>query len=255
MENQFDSDNEMEIDLKDLLLEVLGYWKLIVVVAALAAVIGFAVSEFMMVPEYESTSELYVLTKSTTITSLSDIQTSTSLTNDYIVVIKGRPVLEQVITNLGLDETYASLKGRVSVNNPSNSRLLDITVTDTDPAMAKRIADEIADVGAAFISQKLVQDPPEIVQYGYSDGEPVSPNVKKNTVLGGLVGAMLAIAIVALSYLFNDSILGPEDIEKKLGMHVLGTLPLEEAEDDGNRRAKKRKKKKEKQGQQGQKTA
>jgi capsular polysaccharide biosynthesis protein len=255
MENQFDSDNEMEIDLKDLLLEVLGYWKLIVVVAALAAVIGFAVSEFMMVPEYESTSELYVLTKSTTITSLSDIQTSTSLTNDYIVVIKGRPVLEQVITNLGLDETYASLKGRVSVNNPSNSRLLDITVTDTDPAMAKRIADEIADVGAAFISQKLVQDPPEIVQYGYSDGEPVSPNVKKNTVLGGLVGAMLAIAIVALSYLFNDPILGPEDIEKKLGMHVLGTLPLEEAEDDGNRRAKKRKKKKEKQGQQGQKTA
>jgi hypothetical protein len=45
----------------------------------------------------------------------------------------------------------------------------------------------------------------------------------------------------------NDSILGPEDIEKKLGMHVLGTLPLEEAEDDGNRRAKKRKKKKAKQ--------
>jgi capsular polysaccharide biosynthesis protein len=249
MENQFDSDNEIEIDLKDLLLEILGYWKLIVVVAALAAVIGFAVSEFMMVPEYESTSELYVLTKSTTITSLSDIQTSTSLTNDYIVVIKGRPVLEQVIENLGLNETYASLRGRVSVNNPSNSRLLDITVTDTDPVMAKKIADEIADVGSAFIAQKLVQDPPEIVQYGYSDGSPVSPNVKKNTILGGLLGAVLAIVIIAVSYLFNDSILGPEDIEKKLGMHVLGTLPLEDSEDDGDRRKKKRKKKKDAQGQ------
>jgi capsular polysaccharide biosynthesis protein len=249
MENQFDSDNEIEIDLKDLLLEILGYWKLIVVVAALAAVIGFAVSEFMMVPEYESTSELYVLTKSTTITSLSDIQTSTSLTNDYIVVIKGRPVLEQVIENLGLNETYASLRGRVSVNNPSNSRLLDITVTDTDPVMAKKIADEIADVGSAFIAQKLVQDPPEIVQYGYSDGSPVSPNVKKNTILGGLLGAMLAIAIIAASYLFNDSILGPEDIEKKLGMHVLGTLPLEDSEDDGDRKKKRRKKKKDAQGQ------
>jgi capsular polysaccharide biosynthesis protein len=248
MENQFDSDNEIEIDLKDLLLEILGYWKLIVVVAALAAVIGFAVSEFMMVPEYESTSELYVLTKSTTITSLSDIQTSTSLTNDYIVVIKGRPVLEQVIENLGLNETYASLRGRVSVNNPSNSRLLDITVTDTDPVMAKKIADEIADVGSAFIAQKLVQDPPEIVQYGYSDGSPVSPNVKKNTILGGLLGAVLAIAIIAVSYLFNDSILGPEDIEKKLGMHVLGTLPLEDSEDDGDRRKKRRKKKKDAQG-------
>jgi capsular polysaccharide biosynthesis protein len=205
-----------------------------------------------MVPEYESTAELYVLTKSTTITSLSDIQTSTSLTNDYIVVIKGRPVLDQVISNLGLDETYRSLRARVSVNNPSNSRLLDITVTDTDPAQAKRIADEIADVGSAFISQKLVQDPPEIVQYGYSDGDPVSPNITKNTVIGGVIGALLAVAIIIISYLFNDSLMAPEDIERKLGMHVLGTLPLEESEDDGDRRAAKKKKKKKKSGTQGQ---
>lgn len=243
MENQFDSDNEIEIDLKDLLLEILAYWKLILVAAVLASVIGFSVSEFMMVPVYESTSELYVLTKSTSFTSLSDIQTSTSLTNDYIVVIKGRPVLEQVIDNLGLDETYKTLRDRVSVNNPSNSRLLDITVKDTDPVQAKRIADEIADVGSAFISQKLVQDPPEVVQYGYSDGAPVSPSVRKNTVLGGLAGAMLAIIIIAMAYLFNDSIMGPEDIEKKLGMNVLGMLPLEESEDDGDKRSQKKRKK------------
>lgn len=244
MGNQFDSDNEIEIDLKDLLMELLAYWKLIAIAAVLAAVISFAVSEFMMIPEYESTSELYVLTKSTSFTSLSDIQTSTSLTNDYIVVIKGRPVLEQVINNLGLDETYKSLRERVSVNNPSNSRLLDITVRDKDPIQAKRIADEIADVGSAFISQKLVQDPPEIVQYGYSDGAPVTPNVKKNTVIGGMVGAMLAIAIIAIAYLFNDSIMGAEDIEKKLGMNVLGILPLEEVEDDGEKRTGKKRRRK-----------
>jgi capsular polysaccharide biosynthesis protein len=244
MENQFDSDDEIEISVKDLLLELLAYWRLILMAAILAAGIGFAVSKFLMVPKYESTAELYVLTKSTTITSLSDIQTSTSLTNDYIVVIKGRPVLDQVISNLGLDETYRSLRARVSVNNPTNSRLLDITVTDTDPVLAKRIADEIADVGAAFISQKLVQDPPEVVQYGYSDGDPVSPSIKKNTVIGGVIGALFAVAIVIISYLFNDSLMAPEDIERKLGMHVLGTLPLEESEDDGDRRAAKKKKKK-----------
>jgi capsular polysaccharide biosynthesis protein len=242
MENQFESD-EIEIDVKDLLLELLAYWKLIIVAAVLAAIAGLAVSEFLMVPEYESTSELYVLTKSATITSLSDIQASTSLTNDYIVVIKGRPVLDQVISNLGLDESYRSLKARVSVNNPSNSRLLDITVTDIDPVLAKQIADEIADVGSAFISQKLVQDPPEVVHYGYSDGEPVSPNIVKNTVLGGIAGALFAAAVIILSYLFNDSIMGPEDIERKLGMNVLGTLPFEEAEDDGDRRARKHTKK------------
>jgi capsular polysaccharide biosynthesis protein len=254
MENQFDSDNEIEISVKDLLLELLNYWRLILMTAILAGGIGFAVSEFLMVPKYESTAELYVLTKSTTITSLSDIQTSTSLTNDYIVVIKGRPVLDQVISNLGLDETYRSLRKRVSVNNPSNSRLLDITVTDTDPVLAKRIADEIADVGSAFISQKLVQDPPEIVQYGYSDGNPVSPDVKKDTVIGGVIGAVFATAIIIISYLFNDSVMGPEDIERKLGMNVLGTLPIEEAEDDGDRKAVKKQKHRNK-GAQGKKTA
>lgn len=244
MGNQFDSDNEIEIDLKELLMQLFAYWKLIAVVAVLVAVISFAVSEFMLVPEYESTSELYVLTKSTSFTSLSDIQTSTSLTNDYIVVIKGRPVLEQVISNLGLDESYRSLKERISVHNPSNSRLLDITVRDRNPMQAKRIADEIADVGSAFISQKLVQDPPEVVQYGYSDGAPVTPNVKKNTVIGGMAGALFAVAIIVIAYLFNDSIMGAEDIEKKLGLNVLGILPLEEMEDDGEKKtAKKRKKK------------
>ena len=122
--------------------------------------------------------------------------------------------------------------------------MLDITVRDTDPVQAKRIADEIADVGSAFISQKLVQDPPEVVQYGYSDGAPVTPNVEKNTVIGGMIGAMLAIAIITIAYLFNDSIMGAEDVEKKLGMNVLGILPLEEVEDDGEKRSGKKQNKK-----------
>jgi hypothetical protein len=66
-----------------------------------------------------------------------------------------------------------------------------------------------------------------------------------------VIGALLAVAIVIISYLFNDSLMAPEDIERKLGMHVLGTLPLEESEDDGDRRAAKKKKKK-KNGTQGQ---
>ena len=121
MDKQYDIDNEIEIDLRELLLELLAYWKLILLSIILVSTIAFGVSKFMMVPKYESTAELYVLTKSTSITSLADIQTGTSLTNDYIVVVKGRPVLEQVIHNLELQETYKSLYEKVTLNNPSNS--------------------------------------------------------------------------------------------------------------------------------------
>ena len=131
--NNFDADNEIEIDLKDLLLELLANWKWIFVALILAGGIGFSVSYFLMTPKYESTAKLYVLSKSTSITSLADIQTGTSLTNDYMVVVKDRPVIDQVIKNLGLNETYASLQRKVSLNNPTNSRILEITVTDENP--------------------------------------------------------------------------------------------------------------------------
>ena len=73
MENQYESDNEIEIDLKDLLLELLAFWKLIAVATILAGVIGFVVSEFVLVPKYQSTSSLYVLSKSNSFTSLTDL--------------------------------------------------------------------------------------------------------------------------------------------------------------------------------------
>ena len=248
MEKQYDIDDEIEIDLRELLLELLAYWQLILISIILAGGIAFAVSKFMMVPKYQSTSELYVLTKSTSITSLADIQTGTSLTNDYIVVVKGRPVLEQVIQNLGLREDYKSLRNRVELNNPSNSRILEITVTDENPELAKTIADQIAKVSSAFIAEKMDQDPPTIIQNGYADGSPVSPNILKNTVLGGMLGAILSIALVVISYLFNDTITGPEDIEKKLGMNVLGSLPMEEIEYDGEHRNSSKRKKRKKKG-------
>ena len=233
MEKTQEFDDEIEIDLRELLAVLLSQWLLILVVTVLGGGIAFGISHYMIVPQYESTAQLYVLSKSTSITSLADIQTGTSLTNDYMVVVEGRPVLEQVIVNLSLNESYRSLKSKVTLNNPSNSRILEITVRDENPAMAKKIADEIADVGSTFIAAKMVQDAPMIIQKGYADGEPVSPNIIKNTLIGAVLGAFLAMAIIVISYLFNDTIMTAEDVEKKLGLNVLGTLPLEEAEDDG----------------------
>ena len=239
-------DDEIEIDIKDLLFEIIGHWKIILTSTLLVAIIAFVISAFVITPQYESISELYVLSKSTSITSLADVQMGSNLTHDYEVVVQGRPVLEQVISNLNLEETYQSLSGKVSLNNPTNSRILQITVTDPDPLRAKYIADEIAEVSSAFIAEKMDQDPPTIIQRGYADGQPVSPNVTKNTVIGALIGAFIAIAIVVVSYLLNDTIMTAEDVERKIGLNVLGTLPYEEGKDDEKTKGKKKKRSKDK---------
>lgn len=240
--NENYKDDEIEIDLGALFFELLDHWKMTILSSVLVGAIGFAISLFILTPQYESTSELYVLSKSTSITSLADIQMGTSLTNDYMVVVKGRPVLEQVIANLQIEETYQSLSEKVNLNNPTNSRILEITVTDPDPNRAKLIADEIATVASKFISAKMDQDPPTIISYGYADEKPVSPNVLMNTAIGVLIGAFLAMAIVVITYLLNDTIMNAEDVERKLGLNLLGTLPYEEDEANaGSKNAKKRK--------------
>lgn len=233
------NDNEMEIDLIELAIQLINNWMMIGLITLLAAVIGFTTSRFLVTPQYESTSQLYVLSKSTSLTSLADIQMGTSLTNDYLVVVTGRPVLEQVAQDLNLEMEYNQLKEIVSVSNPTNSRILNITVKHPDPYTAKAIADEIADVSAKFIAQKMDQDPPTVIQYGYADGKPVSPSVGKNTLIGGLLGFLLASAIVIVTYLLDDSIMNAEDVEKKLGVNVLGSLPLTEEEYDGEKSKKK----------------
>lgn len=235
MENQVQvaGNDEMEIDLKELFFVLLSHWKLLAISTVLVALIAFVGSRFLITPMYESTAELYVLSKSTSITSVADLQIGTNLTSDYMEVISGRPVLEQVISNLGLDEDYASLYNKVSLENPSDSRIMKITVQDADPEEAKTIADEIAEVSAAYIAEKMDQDPPNIIQYGYSDNEQVSPSVGKNTMIGALLGFLLAAAVVTVSYLLNDTIINPDDLEKKIGLHVLASLPLDEEEDDG----------------------
>lgn len=237
MREEIHNNDEMEIDIRALFLELLKHWKLIIILTVIGGAITFSFSEFLLIPKYESTAALYVLTKSTSITSLADIQMGSNLTNDYIVVVKGRPVLDQVIENLGISETYETLEKKVEIDNPTNSRILQITVTDENPEQAKRIADEIAKVSSAYISEKMDQDPPNIIQYGYSDNEPVSPRIPQWTLCGCLAGMALAIAIVTISYMFNDTIQTPEDVEKKLGLNLLGTLPLE------NEKASKKKKK------------
>ena len=218
---------EEEIDLLELFLELVSHWFVLLLALVVFAVAGLGYGLLFVTPQYASTSKLYVLSKSTTITSIADIQVGTNLASDYQEVITGRPVLEQVITNLKLDTDYETLYNKVQVTNAAGTRILAITVTDPDVELAKTMTDEIAEVSAAFISEKMDQDPPNIIQYGYTDGNKVNHGPLWFAAVAGMIGIILAAGIIVLRYLLNDNIQVPEDLEKKAHLNVLATLPLE----------------------------
>ncbi len=230
IENNKRNGSEIEVDVGELFLVLAQHWWQIVVAVVLAALIGLFAAALWVTPMYSSTSILYVLSRSTSITSYTDIQVGSSLTNDYVEVVAGRPVLDQVSYNLGLNLDYREMRGKVSVSNPEDSRMLNITVKDADPDQAKLIADEVAVVASAYISQKMDQDAPEIIQYGYVNSNRSSPSYRRYTAIGAVLGLVLAVAVIWIVYLANDAIVTPEELEEKTGMRVLGSLPMEEEE-------------------------
>ena len=228
MENN--QNDEVEIDLLELLYEFKKKILVIILTALIAAAGTGLFTHYLIQPLYSSTSKLYILTSSTSITSLADIQIGTSLTVDYIQLVQSRPVVDQVIENLKLNRIYEELLDQMTFSNPSNSRILVITANDPDPVLAKDIVDEFANVAKQRISAIMKTEEPTVVEYGYVGERPVSPSLKKNTVIGALLGAILAMGVIVVLYLIDDTVKTPEDVEKYLGLNTLTSIPLQEGE-------------------------
>ena len=223
MERQ--NNEEMEIDLKELFFVLRR--KLWIIIAAFAAGIvlmaGYTV--LLVTPQYSATSMLYVLTTSTSIASLADIQLGTQLTSDYTILMKTHPVIDTVIENLELNMSYDQLVGKISISNPSDTRILNITVTDPVPETAQKIANELATVTVEQMARVMKTDEPSIAEEAQLPNAPVSPSLKRNCAMGGLLGLVLSAGIIIVLHLLNDRIRSEEDIDKYLHLTTLGVIP------------------------------
>ena len=237
------NDDEVEIDLREIFYALKAEILLILMVALIGACVAAAYTQFLMTPIYSSTSSMLVLSKETTLTSLADLQLGASLTSDYTVLIKSTPVLEQVIENLNLDMTTEQLRDTVTINNPADTRILEITVNNADSSLAKDIVDEIANVSSSYIGDKMEVIPPKIIEVGKIATVRTSPSVKKNTALGFLLGFVACAAVVVIFAVMDDTIKTEEDIEKYLGVSVLAKVPDRKDFVNGKGRSHKKKKK------------
>lgn len=232
---------EVEIDLLEI-LQVLKKRILIIILTALIFAAGSGIYSFFIAdPVYQATSRLYILTQSTSITSLADIQMGSSLATDYLELIKSRPVVEKVIRNLGLDEDYESMLDKLTVENPADTRILNINVQDTDAATATEIANEFSKVAKKQISEIMKTDEPSVVEVAHTPDKPVKPEKAKNVIIGFLLGAILSALVVIVNYMMNDSIKSTEEIERYLGLNTLASVPF-----DGKKKEKPHKTKKKK---------
>lgn len=228
MEKQRIEDNdEIEIDLGEIFHLIMNRLLIIILSGMIVGLLAILGTMFLITPKYESTTKMYVLSKqdSDTLTN-SDMQISTLITQDYAELIKSRTVTEGVIAQLGLETTHEKLLGKLTVDTPEDTRVISITVKDKDPYAARDIANAIRDVSADHIQKVMDIKAVNVVEQANIPTKKASPSLAKNGLIGGVLGVFLALAVILVIYFANDTIKTSEDVERYLGLSVLGNIPL-----------------------------
>ena len=183
--NQMQSD-EIEIDLVELIGVLMSRLWMIIIFGALAGIITFLLCVYVITPKYESTTKMYIINRQSNETlTYSDLQTGTQLTKDYQELVTSRPVLDEVRSELSLDIDNKELKKKISVDVPTDTRIVTITVEDSSPEMARAIADSIRNSASEHISAVMNTEAVNVVEEADLPEEPSSPKVVKDTAIGG----------------------------------------------------------------------
>ncbi len=239
---------EYEIDLLELLYRLLENAKYIVAAALIGALLAWSYTVVAIAPKYTATSKLYVLNTGDSAINLSDLQIGNYLASDYQEVFKNWHVHEMVIQRLSLPYSYKKLQSMISVSNPSNTRILYISATSTDPEEAKNIADTYADVAREFIATTMDTREPNMFEEALRPTSPTSPSKSRNVALGFIMGFIVACGIITVRYLMDDKIHSSEDVEKYLGIPTLGVLPMQQVKGNGSSSGSKQRQQKKKWG-------
>lgn len=236
--NQEENRNEIEIDIRGLISAILSRLTIIILVGILAGGIAFAYTQYFIDPEYVSTTKVYIVYKqdpNEKSLTTNDLAFATYLANDYQVLIKSRPVLEEVKKSLSLEQSVGQLSSMIEVELEEDTRIMDIRVTSTDPKLAQKIANKVRDVANEKTKSVMAGvEAVSAVDEAVLPSSPAYPNVEKNTMLGFIIGFGIAVIVASIMFILDDTIKTPDDIEKRLGVSVLASIPLKSAKSDDN---------------------
>lgn len=221
-----------ELDLKELLSIFLEKKLLIVLVIVIFAMVGVIYTLKFIEPKYESVTSL-VLVQSGTNTmetsgsiSSNDLTMNSKLVDNYKEIAKSKDVANRVIENLKLDIDTEKLRESVVVTAVADTELINISVTNEDPQAACNIATEFAKVFATKVEELYKLSNVHILDEAEVASQPCNINLVKNVLIFSFVGAILVFGYILLINMLDTTVKSDIDIEKALGVPVLGSIAL-----------------------------
>ena len=230
--------DEIEIDVRELFLLLLSKWYILFLSMVLGGLVLYLISIAFLPKEFESSTSIYVLNRQDeNVVTYNDLQSGTQLTKDYAQLVKSRSVTEKVIAQLRLNTTYPDMEDidyedlseMISVENTTDTRIIRISVRDTNPGRAQDIANAVREAAAVHIQAVMDIEAVNVVDYAEMPMEPVSPKLLLNIVLGAGVFFAIAASCILLIHILDDTIKNPDDVENYLGLSVLASIPMDES--------------------------
>ncbi|HEM6453317.1 YveK family protein [Streptococcus suis] len=217
--------NTIEIDVVSLLKSLWRKKLVIIITALLGAGIAFVYSAFLVTPQYDATTRIYVVSQNVEAgagLTNQELQAGTYLVKDYKEIILSQDVLTKVQTELGILD---SITEKISVSIPVDTRIVSITVRDADPNEAARIANSLRTAAAQKIIEVTKVNDVITLEEAVPADEPSTPRTKRNLAIGFLAGGLLAVGLILVFEVMDDRVKRPQDIEEVMGLTLLGVVP------------------------------
>lgn len=220
---------EETIDLREYFEIVKKNMGMIALITIFAVAVSAAVSFFVLDPVYETSTTLMVNKAKEDISrtvETQDIMLSRQLVTTYGEIAKSNVVLSKVIRDLRLDMELGQLSGKITVTPVKETEIMRITVSDTSPKLASSIANATAGIFMDEVARIMKIDNVQIIDKAQVPNDPVKPNKLLNIAIAGVLGVMAGVFIAFLREYLDNTLKTPEDIEKHLGVQVVGMIPI-----------------------------
>ena len=199
-----DNPATLVVSLRSVLEFIMKNVVIVLLAALMCSMAGYIYTQKFVKPKYLSNTKIIIFTSepnNQNPPSWDDLQLSFTLLTDCSQIVKSRDVLEDVIKELELSTSYNELLENIDVSFMSNSRIIEISVTDEDPLEAMIIVKKLREVSMRYINDNLEVYGSKIIQKENIPHQPLSTYTKFYVMVGAVIGILLSAGVLAVIYI------------------------------------------------------
>lgn len=207
----------------------------LIIAGTTLVVIALAALYTILVPkQYESRTELFVSTSAGE-GAAGDLLQGSNFTQQrvksYADVIKAPLVLDPVIDDLGLDITSQQLEQQITTEVPLDTVLIEVTVTDEDPARAAAIAQGVSTQFIAAVddiesarSDSTTPITVTVTRPATPAAGPSSPKPVLDLLIGAVLGFFLGLVLALIRDMQDTSVKSEKEVREVTEEPIVGMI-------------------------------